>query len=63
MPKDVIAQQKKVEAADALALIAPVHFCSFRSVLKEWIDRHLAHAYELGKTFATTPAVSAATDS
>jgi NAD(P)H dehydrogenase (quinone) len=39
MPKDVLAQQQKVAAADALAFIAPIHFCSFPSILKGWIDR------------------------
>jgi NAD(P)H dehydrogenase (quinone) len=39
MPKDVLAQQAKVRAADALAFIAPIHFCSFPSILKGWIDR------------------------
>lgn len=39
MPKDVVAQQAKVAAADALAFIAPIHFCSFPSILKGWIDR------------------------
>ncbi|MGZ4716457.1 MAG: NAD(P)H-dependent oxidoreductase [Acidimicrobiales bacterium] len=39
MPKDVLAQQAKVAAADALAFIAPIHFCNFPSILKGWIDR------------------------
>jgi NAD(P)H dehydrogenase (quinone) len=39
MPKDVLAQQAKVRSADALAFIAPIHFCSFPSILKGWIDR------------------------
>ncbi len=50
MPKDVIAQQKKVAAADALAFIAPVHFCSFPSILKGWIDR----VFTLDFAFALT---------
>ena len=39
MPKDVLAYQAKVAAADALAFIAPIHFSSFPSILKGWIDR------------------------
>lgn len=39
MPKDVLAHQKRVAAADALAFVAPIHFCSFPSILKGWIDR------------------------
>jgi len=50
MPKDVIAQQKKVAAADALAFIAPVHFCSFPSILKGWIDRVFTLDFAFGLT-------------
>jgi NAD(P)H dehydrogenase (quinone) len=39
MPKDVLARQAKVASADALAFIAPIHFCSFPSMLNGWIDR------------------------
>ena len=52
MPKDVIAQQKKVAAADALAFIAPVHFCSFPSILKGWIDRVFTLDFAFGLTSA-----------
>jgi NAD(P)H dehydrogenase (quinone) len=38
-PKDVLAQQKKVARADALAFIAPVHFLGFPAILKGWLDR------------------------
>jgi NAD(P)H dehydrogenase (quinone) len=50
MPKDVIAQQKKVAAADALAFIAPIHFCSFPSILKGWIDRVFTLDFAFGLT-------------
>jgi NAD(P)H dehydrogenase (quinone) len=50
MPKDVIAQQKKVAAADALAFVAPVHFCSFPSILKGWIDRVFTLDFAFGLT-------------
>ena len=50
MPKDVIAQQKKVAAADALAFIAPVHFCSFPAILKGWIDRVFTLDFAFGLT-------------
>lgn len=52
MPKDVIAQQNKVAAADALAFIAPVHFCSFPSILKGWIDRVFTLDFAFGLTSA-----------
>jgi NAD(P)H dehydrogenase (quinone) len=38
-PKDVLAQQQKVERAEALAFVAPVHFLSFPAILKGWLDR------------------------
>ena len=50
MPKDVLAQQEKVAAADALAFIAPVHFCSFPSILKGWIDRVFTLDFAFGLT-------------
>ena len=50
MPKDVLAQQQKVAAADALAFIAPVHFCSFPSILKGWIDRVFTLDFAFGLT-------------
>jgi NAD(P)H dehydrogenase (quinone) len=37
--KDVLAQQRKVARADALAFVAPVHFLSFPAILKGWLDR------------------------
>jgi NAD(P)H dehydrogenase (quinone) len=48
-PKDVIAQQEMVAAADALAFIAPVYFVGFPAILKGWIDRvfTLGFAFEL----------------
>ena len=50
MPKDVLAQQEKVAAADALVFIAPVHFCSFPSILKGWIDRVFTLDFAFGLT-------------
>ena len=38
-PKDVLVQQQKVARAQALAFIAPVHFLSFPTMLKGWLDR------------------------
>lgn len=50
MPKDVLAQQAKVADADALAFIAPIHFCSFPSMLKGWIDRVWTLDFAFGLT-------------
>jgi NAD(P)H dehydrogenase (quinone) len=50
MPKDVLVQQQKVAAADALAFIAPIHFCSFPAMLKGWIDRVFTLDFAFGLT-------------
>jgi NAD(P)H dehydrogenase (quinone) len=50
-PQDVVEQQKKVKAADALAFIAPVFFVGFPAMLKGWIER----VFTLGFAFALTP--------
>jgi NAD(P)H dehydrogenase (quinone) len=50
MPKDVLEQQAKVAAADALAFIAPIHFCNFPSILKGWIDRVWTLDFAFGLT-------------
>ncbi len=52
MPKDVLAQQAKVASADALAFIAPIHFCNFPSILKGWIDRVWTLDFAFGLTSA-----------
>ena len=52
MPKDVLAYQEKVAAADALVFIAPIHFCSFPSILKGWIDRVWTLDFAFGLTSA-----------
>ena len=52
VPKDVLAQQAKVTNADALAFIAPIHFCNFPSILKGWIDRVFTLDFAFGLTSA-----------
>ena len=37
-------------AADASAFVAPIHFCSFPSILKGWIDRVLTLDFVFGLT-------------
>lgn len=50
-PSDVLAQQRKVANADALAFIAPVYFVGFPAMLKGWIER----VFTLGFAFGLTP--------
>jgi NAD(P)H dehydrogenase (quinone) len=52
MPKDARAQQEKVAAADALAFIAPVHFCNFPAILRGWIERVFTYGFAYGLTEA-----------
>lgn len=52
MPKDVLAQQAKVAGADALAFVAPIHFCNFPAILKGWIDRVWTLDFAFGLTSA-----------
>jgi NAD(P)H dehydrogenase (quinone) len=48
MPPDVIAEQTRVDGADALVLVYPVYWWSFPGLLKGWIDRVFVNgwAYE-----------------
>ncbi|MGZ6605427.1 MAG: NAD(P)H-dependent oxidoreductase [Solirubrobacteraceae bacterium] len=52
MPKDVRRQQEKVASADALAFIAPVHFCNFPAILRGWIERVFTYGFAYGLTEA-----------
>ncbi len=50
-PKDVLAEQRKVAGAEALAFIAPVWFVGFPAMLKGWIER----VFTLGFAFDLSP--------
>jgi len=50
-PKDVVAQWKKVKAAQGLAFIAPVFWLHFPAILKGWFERVFAY----GDAYALTP--------
>lgn len=45
MPQDVLDQQEKVAAADALVLIHPMLLASFPAILKGWMERVLSHGF------------------
>ncbi len=49
-PRDVAAQQAKVQQADALAFVAPVHFMGFPAILKGWIERVFSLGFAFGMT-------------
>ncbi|MFM0736494.1 NAD(P)H-dependent oxidoreductase [Paraburkholderia xenovorans] len=38
-PADVVAEQSRIDRADALVLVYPVYWWSFPGLLKGWIDR------------------------
>ena len=45
MPKDVLDQQQKVAAADALVFISPVQGWWIPAILKGWIDRVFSYGF------------------
>jgi NAD(P)H dehydrogenase (quinone) len=44
-PKDVLAQQAKVAAADGLAFIAPVMWMNFPAILRGWVERVMTYGF------------------
>lgn len=48
IPRDVLEQQRKVAAAQALAFIAPVWFVGFPAILKGWFDRVITLGFAFG---------------
>jgi NAD(P)H dehydrogenase (quinone) len=52
IPADVLEQQRRVTAADALVFIAPVWFVGYPAILKGWFER----VFTLGFAFGLTEA-------
>lgn len=50
IPADIAAEQKRIDRADALVLVFPVHWWSTPALLKGWIDRVFSNgwAYDEG---------------
>jgi NAD(P)H dehydrogenase (quinone) len=44
-PKDVLAQQEKVAAADGLAFIAPIMWMNFPAILRGWVERVFTYGF------------------
>lgn len=44
-PKDVLAQQEKVAAADGLAFIAPIMWMNFPAILRGWMERVFTYGF------------------
>lgn len=44
-PKDVVAQQAKVAAADGLAFIAPIYWMNFPAILRGWVERVFTYGF------------------
>ena len=44
-PKDVLAQQEKVAAADGLAFIAPIIWMNFPAILRGWVERVFTYGF------------------
>lgn len=52
-PADVLAEQARIDRADALVLVFPVYWWSFPALLKGWIDRVFVNGWALDYTEAT----------
>ena len=50
MPKDVVAQQKRVSRAQGLAFIAPTYWMNFPAILKGWFERVFAPGFAYSLT-------------
>ena len=48
IPKDVLEQQRKVSAAQALVFVSPVWFVGFPAILKGWFDRVFTLGFAFG---------------
>jgi NAD(P)H dehydrogenase (quinone) len=44
-PKDVLAQQEKVAAADGLAFIAPIFWMNLPAILRGWVERVFTYGF------------------
>jgi len=44
-PRDVLAQQEKVAAADGLAFIAPIFWMNFPAILRGWVERVFTYGF------------------
>jgi NAD(P)H dehydrogenase (quinone) len=44
-PKDVLAQQEKVAAADGLAFIAPILWMNLPAILRGWVERVFTYGF------------------
>jgi NAD(P)H dehydrogenase (quinone) len=44
-PKDVLAQQERVAAADGLAFIAPIIWMNFPAILRGWVERVFTYGF------------------
>jgi NAD(P)H dehydrogenase (quinone) len=44
-PKDVLAQQAKVAAADGLAFVAPIYWMNLPAMLRGWVERVFTYGF------------------
>ncbi|WP_145511494.1 NAD(P)H-dependent oxidoreductase [Yersinia kristensenii] len=45
LPDDVLAEQQRIERADALVLVFPIYWWSMPALLKGWIDRVFSNGW------------------
>lgn len=49
-PAEIVAEQARIDRADALALVYPVYWWSFAALLKGWIDRVFTNGWAYDET-------------
>jgi NAD(P)H dehydrogenase (quinone) len=49
-PDDVLAEQQRIDRANALVLVYPVYWWSFPAILKGWLDRVLTNGWAYDET-------------
>lgn len=50
MPPDVVAEQSRIDRADALVLVFPIYWWSMPGLLKGWIDRVFSNGWAYEET-------------
>ncbi|MGK9175051.1 NAD(P)H-dependent oxidoreductase [Yokenella regensburgei] len=50
LPAEIVAEQARIDKADALVLVFPVYWWSMPALLKGWIDRVFTHGWAYEET-------------
>ncbi|MFT2793457.1 NAD(P)H-dependent oxidoreductase [Serratia sp. T13T92] len=50
IPADILAEQKRIDSADALVLVFPIYWWSMPALLKGWVDRVFSNGWAYEET-------------